>query len=231
MNYSKSIKRTDVAKRIIASWLIIALLFGATGFVFGRISVFEPVKEPKVTMLPTERVDEEVVAYGANKADNGEVKQLDWNVPSDFKPLNVNMDEELQEFTYSICKAYNLDFSFVMAIIQNESGYQADVISTTNDYGLMQINEQNFASLSEVTGVTDFLDPKQNIVAGTYILHELFKKYDDPHRVLMSYNMGEYQATNLWENGIYSSEYSRKITEIQDNLNNSEENSNESVEK
>ena len=45
-----------------------------------------------------------------------------------------------------------------------------------------------------------------------------FEKYDDPHRVLMAYNMGEYGASVLWEQGVFESNYSRKVLQNQANL-------------
>ena len=100
--------------------------------------------------------------------------------------------------------------------IVQAGNFQADVISTTNDYGLMQINQKNHEWLSNAVGVTDFLDPYQNIQAGIYILGTLFEKYDDPHKVLMAYNMGESGASKLWDQGIYQSKYSQRVIGYQE---------------
>lgn len=134
----------------------------------------------------------------------------------DFTPLNVPMDESLQEYTYWMADAYDIDFTFLMGLIRNESNFQADVISATNDYGLMQINQNNHEWLTNAVGVTDFLDPYQNIQAGVYILNTLFEKYDDPHMVLMAYNMGEGGASKLWDQGIYQSKYSQRVIGYQE---------------
>ena len=143
--------------------------------------------------------------------------EIKYNVQAgDFTPLNVPMDESLQEYVYWMADAYEVDFTFLMALIRNESNFQADVISTTNDYGLMQINQKNHEWLSNAVGVTDFLDPYQNIQAGIYILGTLFEKYDDPHKVLMAYNMGESGASKLWDQGIYQSKYSQRVIGYQE---------------
>lgn len=80
----------------------------------------------------------------------------------------------------------------------------------------MQINQKNHEWLSNAVGVTDFLDPYQNIQAGIYILGTLFEKYDDPHKVLMAYNMGESGASKLWDQGIYQSKYSQRVIGYQE---------------
>lgn len=160
----------------------VALLIGVLiGFLFAKVPIWFSTPEPTTT----------AVLYGAYTGQAVKV-QSDGTIvqAGDFTPLNVPMDESLQEYVYWMADAYEVDFTFLMALIRNESNFQADVISTTNDYGLMQINQKNHEWLSNAVGVTDFLDPYQNIQAGIYILGTLFEKYDDPHKVLMAYNMG-----------------------------------------
>ena len=130
---------------------------------------------------------------------------------SEFIHLECALSEELQEYTYYLCEAYYLDFDFVMALMYSESSFRADIVSSTNDYGLMQINACNHKELSDKLGVTDFTNPYQNIRAGVYILRGLFEKYDDAAKVCMAYNMGEYGASVLWDKGIYNTTYSNKV--------------------
>ena len=134
---------------------------------------------------------------------------------SGFHVIDIDLSEEMQAYTYALCESYAIDYSLVLAVMEQESGFDADLISSTNDYGLMQINKCNHIWISNELGVSNFLDEKQNATAGVYILANLFEKYNDIHRVLMSYNMGEYGARKLWENGIRSSKYSRAVLERQ----------------
>ena len=96
-------------------------------------------------------------------------------------------------------------------MIQTESGCREKIISSTNDYGYMQINACNHKWLADELGTTDFLDGKQNIEAGVYIIQGLYHKYEDIGKALMAYNCGEGGAANLWKQGIYSTQYSRLI--------------------
>ena len=128
-----------------------------------------------------------------------------------FEPLECDLPVELQEYTYYLCEAYYIDFEFVMALMYVESSFDANAVSNTNDYGLLQINKCNHKQLQENLGVTDFLEPYQNIRAGLYILRALFEKYDEPALVLMAYNMGEYGASVLWDNGVYETTHSLKV--------------------
>lgn len=130
---------------------------------------------------------------------------------AEFTPLDCALSEDIQEYTYYMCQAYYLDFNFVMALMYTESSFRADIVSSSNDYGLMQINSKNHKELKEKLGITDFTDPYQNIKAGLYLLRGLFERYDDAARVCMAYNMGEYGASTLWEKGVYETTYSNKV--------------------
>lgn len=169
----------------------------------------------------SEQLSSETLVYGAydDRTFTQEIS-LDWSAGDlDFKPLGCKMPEEQQEFTYYLCDGYNLDFTLVMALIRKESSFNPDVISETNDYGYMQINKINHQWLTDTLGVTDFTDPYENIRAGVFVLRKLFERYQDTNMVLMAYNMGEEGAARLWDKGIYSTEYTEKIMNYQEQFN------------
>lgn len=209
MNCSKPIKRRTIANRIITSWVIIALIFSVAGFAIGAAS---RSSKPKT----------ETLIYG--RAADGKIFDGDMSVSYEsedtlFVPLGVPLDSDVQEFIYYLSKGYNMDFTFVMAIIQQESGYQPDAVSNTDDYGLMQINKVNHGYITDEIGVTNYLDPYENVRAGMFILRKLFEKYETPEKVLMAYNLGESGAKALWDKGIFETNYSKSVQRIQSELN------------
>lgn len=212
MNCSKPIKRRTIANRIITSWFIIALIFSVVGFAIG--AVFHSSK-PKT--------ETETLIYG--RSADGKIFDGDMSVSYEsedtlFVPLGVPLDSDVQEFIYYLSKGYNMDFTFVMAIIQQESGYQLDAVSNTDDYGLMQINKVNHGYITDEIGVTNYLDPYENVRAGMFILRKLFEKYETPEKVLMAYNLGESGAKALWDKGVFETNYSKSVQRIQSELNN-----------
>lgn len=126
---------------------------------------------------------------------------------------DIPLSEELQLYTYTRCVDYGIadHYELVLAMMWQESNFTPDTISKTNDYGIMQINVCNHEWLRDVLGTTNFLDVSQNIDAGTYIISKLLIKYEDEHKALMAYNMGERGASLNWEAGIYTSNYSRGV--------------------
>ena len=210
MNCSKPIKRNTIAKRIITSWVIIAVVFSIVGFLIGAVS--HSSKPKKETLIYGRRADGILFDGDMSVSYEGE--------DTLFTPLDVPLDPDVQEFIYYLSKGYNIDFTFVMAIIQQESGYQTDAVSNTDDYGLMQINKVNHGYITETLGVTNYLDPYENVRAGMFILRKLFEKYETPEKVLMAYNLGESGAKALWDKGVFDTNYSKSVEQIQQELNN-----------
>ena len=158
--------------------------------------------------------------YGLMMEGSSPVKfSMDWSVMEfDFIPLDCNLDEATQEFTFYLCKGYDIDWTLVMALMQKESSFRSNIISSTDDYGLMQINKCNHEWLEETIGVTDFLDKEQNIRAGVFVLRKLFEKYTDPNLVLMAYNMGSNGAEKLWNKESIQTPYVDDFLHIRQSL-------------
>lgn len=131
-----------------------------------------------------------------------------------FVCLPVPMSEEEQHIIFNICTDNGVAFSFIMAIIGEESEFEREARSATGDSGYMQINDCNAAAMAE-RGFVDMYDTAQNVGAGVSILCDLFDTYgdDEVHRVLMAYNMGTSNAAELWAQGIETSAYSREVVE------------------
>ena len=126
---------------------------------------------------------------------------------------DIPLSKDLQLYTYNKCIEYGIPdhYELVLAMMWQESNYTADLISETDDYGIMQINSCNHDWLVDLLGPTNFLDANDNINAGVYIISKLLIKYEDEHMALMSYNMGEHAASLNWQAGNYTSNYSRSV--------------------
>ena len=138
----------------------------------------------------------------------------------------ISLSDDLQYFTLELCAAYGIleFYELVLALQYRESGYQAHLISSTNDYGISQINQCNHSWLRRELGLTDFLDPAQSILAGIHIfagyLHEFVGMDEDErvHRALMSYNMGGGGARSAWARGTRSTSGSRRVVSTWETL-------------
>ncbi len=187
--------------------ICIGIVLGVfTGFIFPKevpAEDAEPVIFEKIEYVEVVTVEED----DPEPAEEVQLPEVEW-IPgnaSGFILLDVPLDEDIQEYVYEQCIQYNIDYYLVMGLIKHESEFTTDAVSSTGDYGLMQINQVNHKD-----GV-DYLDPYQNISEGMMLLDYLFDKYDDPALVLMAYNMGEKGASGLWKQGIYNTDYVNEI--------------------
>lgn len=107
---------------------------------------------------------------------------------------SIPLSQELQRYTYDACVQQNLDYELVLALMWRESRFTVNAVGQnangTKDSGIMQINDVNKPWLLEKHGITDLLDPKQNIYAGTTMLGTWTAKYG-MHDALMAYQYGE----------------------------------------
>lgn len=166
---------------------------GASGYAIARKTT--PVEQVTITKTI------EVPSYEEDK-----LPEL-----AEVKFYDVPLSHSLQRYIYEICADENVPVSLVMAMIEHESSFNPEEVSSTDDYGLMQINTVNHSSLEEQYKTADFMNPYQNVFCGIKMIGSYISSYGDYNKALMAYNMGEYGAEKAWENGIESTSYSKSI--------------------
>lgn len=124
----------------------------------------------------------------------------------------IPLSHDVQDYMFQECSRYNVPSGLIVAIMETESGFRSDVISRTNDYGLMQINECSHEWLRNNLGVTDLLDAKQNILAGIFIIRYHLDRCDGGIRkALMCYACGAGRAEYYFKQGIFETDYTRDL--------------------
>ncbi|MDE1182021.1 lytic transglycosylase domain-containing protein [Paraburkholderia sp.] len=83
--------------------------------------------------------------------------------------------------------AVELDGALLMAMIDVESGGNAQAVSPKGAKGLMQLMPETGAR----NGASDLFDPRQNIAAGARYLRRLFQQFGSLKLALAAYNAGE----------------------------------------
>lgn len=147
-------------------------------------------------------------------------------VPSTFKKYNISLPEEQQEYAYKICQQYGIEYELFLAVMYKESGFNPNSIGGGNSYGLCQIHISNHSNLTAKLGVTNFLDPYDNMTAGAYLLSNYLNSArkvvsGDSAIVyaLNSYNMGEGIYFNTcYSKGILDRAYSTSVITIRNKL-------------
>lgn len=111
--------------RLYTAFLVIALLGGLIGYAIG--AVYTPQKTVTVT---------ETIEVPVHESEN---------LPQDTEVFlfDIPLSDSLQRYIYEICADEGVPVTLALAMIEHESGFNPEVISSTDDYGLMQINAIN----------------------------------------------------------------------------------------
>lgn len=121
---------------------------------------------------------------------------------------DVPLPFDLQRVMQDACDKYGVPYALALAVAECESSFILEADNGTC-WGVMQIHPINYPRLRE-----NGIEPTEyegNIVASVFMLGELLEKYSDTHKALMAYNCGETGAKRLWNQGYFTSTYSRKV--------------------
>ncbi len=104
----------------------------------------------------------------------------------------------------------DLEPYLVYAIIKTESGFDPKALSHAGAKGLMQLTDETFGWMQDVTGYTegyspeDLYDPQINVRFGCVLLKRLLTYYGDGNTALCAYNAGMGNVSEWLENTEYS---------------------------
>src|SRR5690606_32555855 len=97
---------------------------------------------------------------------------------------------------------FGIPQAWIAAVMRAESAGDVDALSSAGAMGLMQVMPETWASLRARHGLgSDPHDPRDNILAGTAYLREMWDRYRDVVAMLAAYNAGparydEYRQTD-----------------------------------
>lgn len=133
-------------------------------------------------------------------------------VRDDLIDAGNTLSHEYQIVMQEACAEYTrVSYAMALAVCDIESDFNKNAKSSTNDIGFMQINEINRAQLAKLG--FDIDDPVDNIKAGIYLLDgHMAATNNDTSKALMRYNNGAGGAAKLWKQGVYETDYTRKVT-------------------
>lgn len=150
-----------------------------------RLAEKEPIQTAVIQAVkPRPEVDKPIVEPEAAEPEVETV--MLWDVP---------LDAELQLFIIQSCEDHHIDPAIVIAVIERESSYRASVIGDNGEaFGLMQVQPKWHRDRMDKLGVTDLLDPFQNVTVGMDYLFELLDEGKGLERALAAYNQGPDEA-------------------------------------
>lgn len=146
------------------------------------LSLLEANRDQIITQIKSEVLDE------INKQNNSLYNTVNYPVITDTSNVsNSNSNGSISSEISLAAKKYGVDEKLITSIVEIESNYNPNAVSSAGAKGLMQIMPQNFKNL----GISDPFDISQNIQGGTKLIKELLDKFDgNVEMSLMGYNAG-----------------------------------------
>lgn len=116
--------------------------------------------------------------------------------------VDIPLDTELQQHIRVLGAEYGVDPNLIFAVIRKESTYNTGAVGDSGrSLGLMQIQPRWHAERMSRLGVTDLLDPYQNVKVGVDYIADLMATGKPIEWVLMAYNGGPSYANSMWAAG------------------------------
>ena len=133
-----------------------------------------------------------------------------------FIPVNCELSTEYQEFLFTECEEKKVNYYLALAIIEQESNYDTNALSETEDYGLMQINSINHEYYESIYGEVDWLNPYDNMRVGTDILENLYDIFSgNTAKIITAYHLG---VSGSLEVNPYEVDYTKSVLERMERL-------------
>ena len=121
------------------------------------------------------------------------------------KLYDVPLDADLQQHIINTSEMYGVDPAIIMAMIDTESSFRADAVGDDGrSYGLMQIQVKFHQERMQRLGVSDMLNPYENVLVGIDYLAEQIARGNGIEWALMGYNGGASYANEMSANGLIS---------------------------
>lgn len=184
-----------------------------------QMDEFIPVTKSQIMIIP-ER------PFSYQESYKGQIRTISDSITTvEVIPVNELTGRPLYvHYIYDICKNYEYDFVpdlpiLIEAMMETESNFQPNVVSSANCVGLMQISVRWQSDRAAKLGVTDLFDPYGNILIGIDLLKDLYFNYahEDIQLAIMMYNMDFSLARKIRANGELTP-YAIKVMHTYDSL-------------
>ena len=182
------------------------------------MAALDPVEEPDLETSVVSQESEESTSETVLEPDETIVDGYIDHGCVEHVRYDIPLDDELQDYIIETSEDRGVDPAIIIAMIKRESQFDIDIVGDKGKaFGLMQIHPRWHSDRMEKLGVTDLLDPYQNVTVGIDIMAELLDGGESVEWALMAYNGGYAHANRHIEAGTLS-EYATDVLEFAEEL-------------
>ena len=209
-------KRNNDWSRVIIDVFILFAIAALIVIVISKFSknttvpdIYEAQTTEYSTVVPSDETTDEVTTIKTPAT----IHEQDTEVKTHLY-YDIPLDENLQDYILEVCHDYGVNHLIVLGMIEKESTFGPNVIGDNEEaFGLMQIQPKWHQERMGRLGVTDILDPYQNVLVGVDYFAEMLSYDRGIAWALMAYNGGVTYANELTDEGVISS----YVTDVFDN--------------
>ena len=201
-------KRNNDWSRVIIDVFILFAIAALIAIVISKFSknttvpdIYEAQTTEYSTVVPSDETTDEVTPIKTPAT----IHEQDTEVKTHLY-YDIPLDENLQDYILEVCHDYGVNHLIVLGMIEKESTFGPNVIGDNGEaFGLMQIQPKWHQERMGRLGVTDILDPYQNVLVGVDYFAEILSYDRGIAWALMAYNGGATYANELTNEGAISS--------------------------
>ncbi len=131
--------------------------------------------------------------------------------------LQTVYPKEYSDLIETYAEEYDVDKSLLYALVECESGFDKNAVSSVGAKGLTQITPETFKWLQSKTGESytedALFEPEISVKYGAFFLSMLLDEFGDTKTALAAYHAGRGQVNEWLENPEYSKD-SKKLDNI-----------------
>ena len=175
----------------------VGLMWGAVGSMMVKAWAEHPAEQPVNGQEYLASIQADSVNYGSSKTVtiSHQFSEAEHAEAMAFFP--VPLDHEIQAFVIRSCEDLNIDPAVIIAMIDQESDFREDCVGDNGEaVGLMQIQQKLHQERMDKLGVTDLMNPLQNVAVGIDYLAELIDKGNGLEWAVAAFNAGATGASN-----------------------------------
>ena len=131
--------------------------------------------------------------------------------------LQTVYPKEYSDIIETYAEEYDIDKALLYALVECESGFDKNAVSSVGAKGLTQITPETFKWLQTKTGESytedDLFEPEVSVKYGAFFLDLLLEEFGDTKTALAAYHAGRGQVNEWLKNPEYSKD-SKTLDEI-----------------